>query len=543
MKIAIEGCCHGELDQIYEVLEQVRARNGTGVDLLICCGDFQAVRNVDDLATMACPQKYRAMNSFYKYYSGEKVAPVLTLFIGGNHEASNHLWELSYGGWVAPRIYYLGNAGVVQFGGVRIAGLSGIFKRHDYGKGRFECPPYSESTKRSAYHVRSCDVFRLKQLTGSIDIMLSHDWPVEICHYGDTDQLIRTKPFFAEEIADNTLGSPPAMDLLKLLKPLYWFSAHLHVKFAALYPHEGGDKKHTKFLALDKCLPRRRFLQILDIPSPADHVTSPPDHVISFPDHVTPSPNHVTRYRLEYDREWLAIVKSTDHLLTSSSSLWLPPSPLTDSRHCFTPTSDELAEVDSLFDDGDLTVPDNFSQTVAAYVTGQWIDHHAIAQPKENPQTTEFCKKLGIPNRYRPAAVSSKSHDLRRYGNVPTWGATAPGAGNPDEIPLEDEGAEEEESHDLSCHENPDEIKLSDEDDVLPEALSPSVATATQTRGTLSLPPPALTPPPVTETTPTTMDPPLEVAVVIDSAEGGQRKVVIKRRNIEMYQQSGGDSD
>lgn len=29
-----------------------------------------------------------------QYYSGEKVAPVMTLFVGGNHEASNHLWEL-----------------------------------------------------------------------------------------------------------------------------------------------------------------------------------------------------------------------------------------------------------------------------------------------------------------------------------------------------------------------------------------------------------------------------------------------------------------
>lgn len=43
-----------------------------------------------------------------RYYSGEKKAPVLTVFIGGNHEASNHLQELPYGGWVAPNIYYLG---------------------------------------------------------------------------------------------------------------------------------------------------------------------------------------------------------------------------------------------------------------------------------------------------------------------------------------------------------------------------------------------------------------------------------------------------
>lgn len=42
----------------------------------------------------------------------KKKAPVLTIFIGGNHEASNHLQELPYGGWVAPNIYYLGESSI-----------------------------------------------------------------------------------------------------------------------------------------------------------------------------------------------------------------------------------------------------------------------------------------------------------------------------------------------------------------------------------------------------------------------------------------------
>lgn len=65
--------------------------------LLICDDAYvfeQAVRNENDLESLSVPPKYRSMNSFWKYYSGEKVAPFPTIFIGGNHEASNYLWEL-----------------------------------------------------------------------------------------------------------------------------------------------------------------------------------------------------------------------------------------------------------------------------------------------------------------------------------------------------------------------------------------------------------------------------------------------------------------
>lgn len=89
------------------------------------------------------PPKYRRLGSFPKYYAGEKKAPILTLFIGGNHEASQPLRELYYGGWAAPNIYYLGTAGVVKYGGVRIGGISSIYKSHDYELGHYG--PYKEA--------------------------------------------------------------------------------------------------------------------------------------------------------------------------------------------------------------------------------------------------------------------------------------------------------------------------------------------------------------------------------------------------------------
>jgi hypothetical protein len=55
---------------------------------------YQAIRNVADLECMAVPKKYQQIGTFHKYYSGSKEVPYPTVFIGGNHEASNYLWEL-----------------------------------------------------------------------------------------------------------------------------------------------------------------------------------------------------------------------------------------------------------------------------------------------------------------------------------------------------------------------------------------------------------------------------------------------------------------
>ncbi|KAK3031272.1 hypothetical protein RJ639_035572 [Escallonia herrerae] len=301
MRIAVEGCMHGDLDSVYATLLHLQEEEKTKIDLLICCGDFQAVRNEKDLECISMPHKYRGMNSFWKYYSGEKVAPFPTIFIGGNHEASNYLWELYYGGWAAPNIYFLGFAGIVKFGNIRIGGLSGIYKRQHYYLGHYERLPYSESDIRSIYHVREYDVQKLMQVEEPVDVFLSHDWPLNIVEHGNWKDLLRYKPAFEADNADHlryvlvqiqagALGSKPAAELLEKLKPPYWFSAHLHCKFAALVQHgEGGPI--TKFLALDKCLPGRKFLQVVEIES-------------------EPGP-----YGIQYDEEWLAITRKFNSII------------------------------------------------------------------------------------------------------------------------------------------------------------------------------------------------------------------------------------
>ena len=137
LTIAIEGCCHGDLDIIYKRIEEYEKKSNRKVDLLLICGDFQSMRNAADFHSSSIPPKYRRLGDFPRYYAGEIQAPVLTIFIGGNHEASQPLRELYYGGWMAPNIFYLGAAGVVRFGGLRIGGISGIYKSHDYVMGHY----------------------------------------------------------------------------------------------------------------------------------------------------------------------------------------------------------------------------------------------------------------------------------------------------------------------------------------------------------------------------------------------------------------------
>lgn len=130
--IAVTGCVHGKIEKVYEKLESIKDMKGIEPELVICTGDFEATRDVYDLESMTAPEKYMVLGTFYKYYTGEKKAPYLTIVIGGNHESSRYSWELFYGGWLCPNIYYLGVAGVVNYRGLRIVGLSGIYKQNSY---------------------------------------------------------------------------------------------------------------------------------------------------------------------------------------------------------------------------------------------------------------------------------------------------------------------------------------------------------------------------------------------------------------------------
>ncbi|GKT56863.1 unnamed protein product [Colletotrichum tofieldiae] len=353
VRIAVEGCGHGTLNAIYAaVAASCEARGWDGVDILIIGGDFQAARNAADLTVMSVPAKYRELGDFWEYYAGHRTAPYLTVFAGGNHEAASHMWELFYGGWAAPNIYYLGAANVLRLGPLRIAGMSGIWKGFDYRKAHHERLPMGLDEIKSFYHVREVDVRKLLLLREQVDVGISHDWPRAIERWGDEKALWRMKPDFERESKDGTLGNVAA--------------------------------EYVNFLALDKCLPRRHFLQLLE----------------AHPHNVLPAdqPSPTRPFRLQYDPEWLAITR-VFHTSLKIGDPSAQPSPNLGEEHYVPLVDAERRWVEENVVKKDrLDVPLNFEITAPPHVEGE--PESVPHQPFEytNPQTSAFCELLEVEN-------------------------------------------------------------------------------------------------------------------------------------------------
>ena len=145
---------------------------------------------------------------------------------------------------------------------------------------------------------------------------MSHDWPQNIDKHGDWEDLLKRTGQLKPSVRANKLGSPPLMSLLQSLRPKQWFSAHMHTRFEATYPHhdehsasEGpalgsSSNSSTRFLALDQCRPDRRFLEVIDVdvPCPKDTVS------------------------ISFDPEWLAINRALNPWFSRTQAQ--PPLPI-----------------------------------------------------------------------------------------------------------------------------------------------------------------------------------------------------------------------
>jgi lariat debranching enzyme len=396
----------------------------------------QAVRNAQDLNCMSVPWKYRYLGDFHPYYSGEKRAPVLTLVIGGNHEAANYFSELYYGGWLAPNIYYLGAVNVLRYGPLRIAGISGIFNRGSYAKPHHERLPYDRDELRSIYHVRECDISKLLQVRSPVHIGISHDWPRRVEWFGDYQQLFASRPHFFESAKVDNLGSAPAEQVMHHLRPRYWFSGHMHVRYAAEVEHsvtaaadmfnrlavsehvqaqlprsmsrmafrsrKGASTPSspiatntiTHFLALDKPGPDREYLELLEIDS-----GTVAKHELTSP-YMQKTPQG--KFVPYYDEEWLSILRASGESLISRDSTSVAKSFQLESGSAYQAFSDIRWVQANITAKGLLKIPNNFERHAPVHNANKQLK--ADEQPCEysNTQTEAFCQMLQIRNTSQP---------------------------------------------------------------------------------------------------------------------------------------------
>lgn len=244
---AAVGDVHGHFGTMTRLLRTVERKLGSNLGFVLQVGDFEPVRDEGDLATVACPSKYRHMGDFPKVVAGVTPIPWPTYFIGGNHEPHRLLEALPDGGMVAPNCRYLGRVFAGHLEGLEVAGLSGIFSERWHDQPR---PLFGQATnislKRWTYFCQQ-DVDQLIRLAKGreVDVLLLHDWPRGVVTPANLESLRRRNP----RITTETVGDETGALLVESLQPKLVLCGHMHLPLTAELMCRNGQKIPVRCLA------------------------------------------------------------------------------------------------------------------------------------------------------------------------------------------------------------------------------------------------------------------------------------------------------
>lgn len=240
--IACVGDIHGQLDTMYDQIQEWEVVHQKEIDLVLQVGDFEAIAEPQDYAFYYAPSRRHTPGNFAHYASGLKVAPKLTIFTGGNHEPWGRLSQHEKGGFLCENIYYLGRSGIFDFRGIQIAGITGLYSSRYFSR------PLSAKPNDNWKYYRATDIRHLKQQE-SIDILLTHEWVRPFSKY-EVQEEQRIPPGFKENPSIT-----PSLEIIEQFKPSFVFMGHMeanvHAKIGRTHLYGLADvSNHTGLQSL-----------------------------------------------------------------------------------------------------------------------------------------------------------------------------------------------------------------------------------------------------------------------------------------------------
>ncbi|RYX81146.1 metallophosphoesterase [bacterium] len=230
---AVVGDVHGAMWTMIRLLSGWEKSRKRRLDFVLQVGDFEPHRDEDDLSTMAAPAKYRDLGDFPLFASGGASFPWPIWFIGGNHEPYGWLSTMEMGGEVAPNCSFIGRANIISVGGIRVAGLSGIFRPDLFGASRPAIEEFATRSNKEWIGWNEGDVGRLLTL-GEADVLLMHEWA------GEFSENQRHVPLVA--------AWPWVEMVVESVRPKIVFCGHLHARWRSAV-RVGGHSVPVECLA------------------------------------------------------------------------------------------------------------------------------------------------------------------------------------------------------------------------------------------------------------------------------------------------------
>jgi Icc-related predicted phosphoesterase len=216
MLFCVAGDVHGKISLLYQKVLAFEDRLNVRFDGLLQVGDFgiwpdlSKIDNSTKINSFGKPASEQS-GDFAEWWAAKREVPIPTLFVKGNHEDFDFLYERKrQKKGLLPGLRCLPNGEVWRWGPawekIRVAGVGGCYGFNDY------VMKSEELTGRMRRHFTFEEVRRLRVLCeGQIDVLLLHDAP-EAMDFG------YAYPHRAEGLDD----------LIRATKPKVVFCGHHH---------------------------------------------------------------------------------------------------------------------------------------------------------------------------------------------------------------------------------------------------------------------------------------------------------------------------